>query len=711
PNDATASATVIGGNGGTGTDGGAGGAGVNETLDNAVTGITSTNLLLIQNVTAGSGGSSVGNGTPGSPGYSISTLDLDGSENPVTAGFINAQSHSNGGNGGNSQNANAANGGAATSTVDINNTVGMSVLANANDNAGTYGNGGNVINGTGNAGSGGDSTVNIGLTNSASQTLNGITAVGNSYAGNGGNAASSSLGSGGSGGSAVATGQVNESSAFNFSVPVSLTLAAVGGAGGQGSGQSRSGGIGGGAIIEPVNAFSNMNLTVGLTATGGNGGAGINSAGGEDGGFANISDVSATGSFVTLTATATGGSGGAGAGGSGGAGGDATSNSTTLSDNVNAIVTSVGGSGGNGSGSGFSGGNGGNANSSVAANVGDFNIPLIDSLAKATGGTGGQGNNGAASGSGGSATARANIDTPELSITISQTVNPSGISPGVAMVDASMQNINSYEIPVLSLKTANNLNLGAVTVSQNFMPMPVISAAQMDGITGPGSLTIGDGVTSTILLLQSNSGQSSESSLNILSGSTLDITNNSFIINYGSGPDPIATIAGYIESGYANGAWDGPGINSFTASSTPGSGIAYADGADNIVPGLSSGQIEIMYTLNGDANLDGVVSGDDFTTLVANLGKSVSGWDKGDFNYDGVVNGEDFTFIVSNLGKAANGADITIPATDLAAIDAFASANGLMADVPEPMSAGLLFAAGVGMLATRRRNNYISPGR
>ena len=30
--------------------------------------------------------------------------------------------------------------------------------------------------------------------------------------------------------------------------------------------------------------------------------------------------------------------------------------------------------------------------------------------------------------------------------------------------------------------------------------------------------------------------------LSINAGSTLDITNNHFIINYGSGPDPIATI-------------------------------------------------------------------------------------------------------------------------------------------------------------------------
>ncbi|MGD0464123.1 MAG: PEP-CTERM sorting domain-containing protein, partial [Tepidisphaeraceae bacterium] len=62
-----------------------------------------------------------------------------------------------------------------------------------------------------------------------------------------------------------------------------------------------------------------------------------------------------------------------------------------------------------------------------------------------------------------------------------------------------------------------------------------------------------------------------------------------------------------------------------------------------------------------------------------------------------------FTALVTNLGKSASGADVVLPAADWAAVDAFAAANGLMADVPEPASAGLLLVAGVGMLARRSR--------
>ena len=123
-----------------------------------------------------------------------------------------------------------------------------------------------------------------------------------------------------------------------------------------------------------------------------------------------------------------------------------------------------------------------------------------------------------------------------------------------------------------------------------------------------------------------------------------------------------------------------------------------------MVAGLSSGQIEIKYTLLGDADLDGSVTGSDFTILASNLGKSVTAWDQGDFDYDGSVTGSDFTDLIENMGPSASGAAIVLPAADYAAIDAFAAANGLMADVPEPTSVGLAILAGMGALSLRRRS-------
>jgi hypothetical protein len=139
------------------------------------------------------------------------------------------------------------------------------------------------------------------------------------------------------------------------------------------------------------------------------------------------------------------------------------------------------------------------------------------------------------------------------------------------------------------------------------------------------------------------------------------MTNNEMIISYAA-TDPIATIAGYIASSYNKGGWNGPGIISSVAVSPINGllyGLGYADGKDGVVSGLSSGQIEVKYTLLGDANLDGLVNAADFTILAANFNQPVTGWDQGDFNYDGLVNAADFTDLAANFNQ---GSQIAAPA-------------------------------------------------
>jgi hypothetical protein len=112
-----------------------------------------------------------------------------------------------------------------------------------------------------------------------------------------------------------------------------------------------------------------------------------------------------------------------------------------------------------------------------------------------------------------------------------------------------------------------------------------------------------------------------------------------------------------------------------------------------MVAGLPSGEIEIMLTLLGDANLDGTVNSEDFTLFAEHLGQSGQTWDDGDFNCDGTVNAEDFTVFSANLGHSASLAAGTLDAAD-----------GIrLANVPEPMGAGMMIAAGLGVLLRRRR--------
>jgi hypothetical protein len=83
--------------------------------------------------------------------------------------------------------------------------------------------------------------------------------------------------------------------------------------------------------------------------------------------------------------------------------------------------------------------------------------------------------------------------------------------------------------------------------------------------------------------------------------------------------------------------------------------------------------------------------------LAANFNKGVTGWDQGDFDYNNIVNGSDFADLAANFNKGASGA------ASVAALDAFAAANGLLADVPEPSSATLIGVASAAFFLRRRR--------
>jgi len=240
-----------------------------------------------------------------------------------------------------------------------------------------------------------------------------------------------------------------------------------------------------------------------------------------------------------------------------------------------------------------------------------------------------------------------------------------------------------------------------------------LNAASVAGpISGNGNLTIGSTSSGpAVVQLAQSSGISTLASLTLSTGSALDLTNNLITIDYGSGPDPITSIAAWIKSGYNGGAWDGTGIISTNAQTNGRSyGIGYADSADPGNPaGLAPGTIEIAYTLLGDANLDGKVNGTDFNLMATNFNQAVTnGWDKGDFNYDGKVNGNDFVLLADNFNEFAS--QSAVSAADLAALDNFAIANGIsLVNVPEPASAAWAVVAGLGILRRRRRSSPYRP--
>jgi autotransporter-associated beta strand protein len=250
----------------------------------------------------------------------------------------------------------------------------------------------------------------------------------------------------------------------------------------------------------------------------------------------------------------------------------------------------------------------------------------------------------------------------------------------------------------LTLSTANTYSGGTNVSGGRLLIDPTSSTSS--ALPG-GGLIISGGVVQLADNVTAGSGGTTSNvvlnSVSISGNGTLDIGNNHIIINYGSGADPISSIAALLTSGYAGGSWAGSGITSSDVHSHFGYGVGYADAADAGNPaGLSSGQIEIKFTLLGDTNLDGVVNGVDFGVLAANFNRSVSRWDQGDFNYDNIVNGVDFGDLANNFNQGASSA------ADLAALQAFATANGLMADLPEP-GLGMVVLGGLGAIGLRRR--------
>jgi hypothetical protein len=192
------------------------------------------------------------------------------------------------------------------------------------------------------------------------------------------------------------------------------------------------------------------------------------------------------------------------------------------------------------------------------------------------------------------------------------------------------------------------------------------SAGGIISITGSGglsSLTVSG--TGSILKLNPGPQIYTVTSLSVTGGGTLDLTDNELLINYGSNADPIDAIAAEIASGYNGGAWNGTGIISSAARTNPTYALGYADSADpNNPANLAADQIEVMYTLQGDANLDGKVNGVDFNLMSAAFDQAITaGWDYGDFNYDGKVNGNDFVLLADNFNQFASQSAAAISAS------------------------------------------------
>jgi hypothetical protein len=188
----------------------------------------------------------------------------------------------------------------------------------------------------------------------------------------------------------------------------------------------------------------------------------------------------------------------------------------------------------------------------------------------------------------------------------------------------------------------------------------------------------------------------------------LDLTNNNLVVHNvpagtWNGTD-YTGVQGLVRKGNHDGAWDGAGgILTSTADAASGLtslGVARAgDVVDIDVNGngvwaghdVTADSTLVMYTYAGDANLDGLVSGDDYSAIdFSVLVPGSSGWSNGDFNWDGHVTGDDYSAI--DFSIIAQGAP-------------FPTASGVasVAAVPEPAALGVTLIAAAPLLGRSRR--------
>jgi hypothetical protein len=227
--------------------------------------------------------------------------------------------------------------------------------------------------------------------------------------------------------------------------------------------------------------------------------------------------------------------------------------------------------------------------------------------------------------------------------------------------NGSGQNITKTGAGTLQV---NRIQAGAVTVSTGSIKV------------SPGSST--------------GTGRVTGVSIDTNAGAKLDLTTTAMVVANTAVGTKVGSaytgLQGLIQQGSNNGAWNGAGIMSSSAAAAGGLttlGIGRAGDVLDFGAGpthLWSGQTVIAndalvaYTYAGDANLDGIISGDDYSAIDFNiLVPGASGYVNGDFNYDGIISGDDYSAIDFNI--LAQGAPlITSGAASLSGVSA----------VPEP---------------------------
>lgn len=207
---------------------------------------------------------------------------------------------------------------------------------------------------------------------------------------------------------------------------------------------------------------------------------------------------------------------------------------------------------------------------------------------------------------------------------------------------------NSSRLTVAARLSTGNID-GAGTLVADTGAALTVRRARQAGLTVNGLAMVAPG--------RSSDKTSRVQALSFGATGRLDLGDNDLLIDY-SGFTPRAAVEALIASGYAGGAWNGPGILTSLAGEDGLLSLGVADatevGAGASYNGLAidTTTVIVRYTLAGDSNLSGVVDIADFSTLAGNFNQP-GRWRTGDFNYDGLVGIADFSRLAANFNRVA----------------------------------------------------------
>ncbi|HSV14158.1 MAG TPA: dockerin type I domain-containing protein, partial [Tepidisphaeraceae bacterium] len=299
------------------------------------------------------------------------------------------------------------------------------------------------------------------------------------------------------------------------------------------------------------------------------------------------------------------------------------------------------------------------------------------------------------------------ISTGTLTLASTATLNSTSVNAfgGTFIANGSLN-------PLVTINSASPVTLGATT-GASFLARPATAVN-----LGPtGSVTLAPAATRATRQVLIMSALNFSGSTNAWQGK-LDVTNNDLIVQGGS----LVQVTNQIKSGLGAANWNGAaGITSANAAAdaqhlTALGIIQNNDGTNHPIYGMgtiygkfdgqnpSLNDILVKYTYYGDADLNGMVDGGDYSKIDngfnTNMGVN-AGWTNGDFNYDGVVDGADYALIDNafmNQGTALGAAVVASPTAMVAASSGFSSSS-----VPEPATAGIIATLAATVLSRRSR--------